>query len=99
MCCRGKPSAGPCQRLSPYRLQALSRRGSTVNRSCRRYRWLRPLREALLLTAAVAMAGLPAVAAEIPTRAATAPDSDGEELYLEVVLNQARNGQLSRFIR
>lgn len=70
-----------------------------MNRSCRRYRWIRPLRDALLLTAAVAMAGLPAVAAEIPTRAATAPDSDGEELYLEVVLNQTRNGQLSRFIR
>lgn len=70
-----------------------------MNRSCRRYRWPRPLREALLLTAVVATAGLPAFAAEIPTRAATAPDSGGEELYLEVVLNQTRNGQLSRFVR
>lgn len=69
-----------------------------MNRSCKRCRWTRSLRDALLLTAAVAFAGSPAVATEIPTQAAVV-ESDGEELYLEVILNQTRNGQLSRFIR
>lgn len=69
-----------------------------MNRSCKRCRWIRSLRDALLLTAAVAIAGSPAVAMEIPTQAAVT-ESDGEELYLEVILNQTRNGQLSRFIR
>jgi outer membrane usher protein len=53
----------------------------------------------LLLTAIVAAAAVPAVATEIPLQAAAIPNGDGEELYLEVILNQARSGQLSRFVR
>lgn len=70
-----------------------------MNQSCRRCRWIPSLRDALLLTVIVAAAALPAVATEIPPQVAAIPNGDGEELYLEVVLNQTRSGQLSRFVR
>lgn len=67
-----------------------------MSRSSNRYRWIRLLREALLLTAAVASAEF-AVAAEVAPVATAA--AEGEELYLEVTLNQTRNRQLFRFVR
>ncbi len=69
-----------------------------MNPSCRRCRWIRPLGDALLLTAVAASAGCPAIAADLPASTATVADG-GEELYLEVVLNQTRDGRLSRFVR
>ncbi|HVR82289.1 MAG TPA: fimbria/pilus outer membrane usher protein [Luteimonas sp.] len=45
------------------------------------------------------MAGFPAVAAEVPPAAAADTAADGEELYLEVTLNQTRNERLFRFVR
>lgn len=61
--------------------------------------WIRPLRNGLLL----AVAGfpvLPVAATGLPqTIAATVPDAGGEELYLEVVLNQARKPGLFHFVR
>jgi len=70
-----------------------------VRRSSSRWRWIRLLRDALLLTAVAAGACFPAAAYEIPTMAAADPAVDGEALYLEVTLNQTRNGQLFRFVR
>ena len=70
-----------------------------VSRSSSRWRWIRLLRDALLLTAVAAGARFPAAAYEIPTMAAADPAVDGEALYLEVTLNQTRNGQLFRFVR
>jgi outer membrane usher protein len=67
-----------------------------VSRSSNRYRWIRSLPEALLLMTVAGTAGCPAIAAEAPPPAEAA---DGEELYLEIMLNQARKGQLFRFVR
>lgn len=67
-----------------------------VSRSSNRLRWIRSLPEALLLMTVAGTAGSPAIAAEAPPPAEAADD---EELYLDVMLNQARKGQLLRFIR
>ncbi|TKR32838.1 fimbrial biogenesis outer membrane usher protein [Luteimonas gilva] len=69
-----------------------------MNPSCRRCRWIRPLRDALLTASLAVGADFPAFA-ETPVGSTAVSDIDGEELYLEVILNQARNGQLSRFVR
>lgn len=71
-----------------------------MSRSNGRCRWTRLLRDALLL-AAIALPALP-VLAVVPTDdavAAAAPTTQGEELYLEVVLNETRQPQLFRFVR
>jgi len=70
-----------------------------VSRSNSRCRWIRPLRDGLLLTAVVASAELPAVAAELPPTTTLGAAADNEVLYLEVTLNQSRTGRLFRFVR
>lgn len=68
---------------------------SRLNNHCR---WVLPFRDALLLTVLAVTASTASAQEAAPATAATAP-ADGQELYLEVTLNQTRDGQLFRFVQ